>query len=136
MNAVFKGVVAATVLAGSSLAVAAPAQARYHHGNGNAAIVAGIVGLGVGAAIASDNGYGRSGGYYGYDNGPDYYAPAYYDGGYSYGYAQPYYGGYSYGYDRRDYGRGHRDWDRRGHDNDRGHRGRDRDDRGDRGYRR
>lgn len=137
MSAVFKGIVAATVLAGSSLAVTAPADARYHHGNGNTALVAGIVGLGVGAAIASDHGYGRSGGYYGYDSGPEYYAPAYYGGGYSYGYSPVYYGGYGYydygrRYDHRDYGRS-RDWNGRGRDHDRGYRDHDR---GDRGYRR
>ena len=146
MSAVFKGIVAATVLAGSTLAMTAPAEARYrHHGNGNAALVAGIVGLGVGAAIASDRGYDR-GGYYGYDSGPDYYAPAYYGGSYSYGYTPVYYGGYGYGYnygrhyDRGYYGRGHRDWGHRG-GYDRGYRGNDRGgyrdhNRGDRGYRR
>ena len=138
MSTVLKGFIAATVLAGTGLAGAAPAQARYHHDNGSTAIVAGILGLGIGAAIASDHGnYGRSGSYYGYDSGPAYYAPApvtYYGGDYyggGYGYDRAYYG--SYGYDRRDYGRGHRDWDRRGHDEHRGHH---RDERGDRDYRR
>ena len=49
---------------------------NYHRGGGNAAgaaIIGGIIGLGVGAAIASQ-------GYYG--GGPGYYAPGYYDNGY------------------------------------------------------
>ena len=153
MSKLWKGIVAATVLAASGLAATAPAEARYHRGNGDAALVAGIVGLGVGAAIASDRGYG-GGNYYAYDSGPAYYQPAYY-GGYDYGYSQPLYYA-NYGYDRRYYGR-HRGWDRRGYgyhrgyrdygrgyrdhgrgyrDNGRGYRDRDRGYRGDRGYRR
>lgn len=71
---------AALALGGVTLGAAAPAEARYyhggyyhHHGGTGAAVAAGIIGLGVGAAIASDHGYyGR--GYY----GPAYYGPAYY----------------------------------------------------------
>lgn len=111
MSRLFKGIVAATVLAASGIAAAAPAEARHRHGNGDAALVAGIVGLGVGAAIASDNGYNRSN-YYAYDTGPAYYQPAAY--GYGYGYNQPIYYA-NYGYDRRYYGRGHRRWDNRGY---------------------
>lgn len=130
MRAVLKGALAATLLAGSTLAGTAPAQARDHTG---VAIAAGIIGLGIGAAIASDHHDRYDDRYYssyGYDSGPSYYsaAPAYYGSSYSY-YQQPVYGGYGYdrGYhrhhrdwnDRRDYDRGHRDhdgWDRDGRD--------------------
>jgi len=88
---------AALALGGVTLGAAAPAEARYHggwhggyhghyrHGGSSAALAAGIIGLGVGAAIASDRGYyGR--GYY--DYAPAYYAPPppppgyYYEGPY------------------------------------------------------
>lgn len=89
-----KGILALT--AGATIAgLAAPAEAqrwrRHHRGDGDeaaAAIVGGIIGLGLGAAIASSN-RGR------------YYDP-YYDRGY---YDRGYYGG---GYYDRDYYRGHR----------------------------
>jgi hypothetical protein len=78
----------AAVVAG--LATAPVAHAEYwhrgwdhHHGGGNAAgaaILGGLLGLGVGAAIASN------GAYYGY---PGYYAPGYYAPPYSY-YGAPY----------------------------------------------
>jgi hypothetical protein len=81
----------------STIAVtASPADAQYrryrHHRGDDAAVAigAGIIGLGIGAAIASGNNgyYGR--GYYG--NG--YYGRGYgYDRGYGYG--------YGYGYGRR-----------------------------------
>jgi hypothetical protein len=75
---------------------AAPAQAQrwhrgyhhYHHGNtAGAAVLGGIVGLGVGAAIASSN-RDRY-----YDRG--YYNGGYYNNGY---YAQPGYYGYRRAY--------------------------------------
>ena len=131
MRAVMKGAIAASLLAGSCIAATAPAEA---HDRTGAAIIAGIIGLGIGAAIASDHhdryddrSYGYSS--YGYDASPSYYAPApaYYGSTYSYGYyQQPVYGGY--GYDRGDYS-GHRGWhDRRGYDRDhRDHDGWDRD---------
>jgi hypothetical protein len=53
----------------------------HHHDNGGAAVVAGIAGLAIGAALASNHPYY---GGYGY-------------GGYGYGYAPGYYGGYGYG---------------------------------------
>jgi hypothetical protein len=117
MRSVFKTIIAASALAATSLAVVQPAQARDHTG---AAVAAGIIGLGVGAALASDRGYGR-GGYYYSDYPSGYYAPSYsygYAPSYGYGYAPSY--GYSYGYD---YGRGYgygrdRDW-RRDHWRDR-----------------
>lgn len=69
---------AAVLVAGLAIAPAARADhwhrgyyGNYHHHNGNAAgaaIIGGLVGLGLGAAIAS------GGGYYGY---PGYYAPPY-----------------------------------------------------------
>jgi hypothetical protein len=46
---------------------------HYHHGNGGAAVAAGIAGLAIGAAIASPHYYG-GGPYY----GPAYYGPGYY----------------------------------------------------------
>lgn len=123
MRSVFKGLIAAAVIAGGTVAATAPAEARYHgyHRGGDrtgTALLAGAIGLGVGAAIASNH-YDR-----GYDNYDRGYAPAYYGGysGYS-GYAPVYYsappvvyygGGYGY---YGDYGRGYR-----GH-YDRGYRG-------------
>lgn len=134
MRAVIKGALAAALLAGGSLAGTAPAEARDHTGT---AIAAGIIGLGIGAAIASsdhqDRYYGN--GSYGYDNyGYDNYgysAPGYYVAP-SYGYGVTYERGY-YGrgydgrrdhrgwrdHDRRDYGRDHRDYDRGDRDHDR-----------------
>jgi len=123
MRAVIKGALAAALLAGSSLAGTAPAEARDHTGT---AILAGIIGLGVGAAIASSDHHDRhydNDGYYGYDTPTNYYAaPAY-----SYGvtYDRGYYdgGNYGRGYDRHD----RRDW-HDWHDHDRGDRDHDRGD--------
>jgi hypothetical protein len=121
MNMVFKGAVTAALLAGSTVAATAPAQAD----RGSTAVVAGIAGLAIGAAIASNNNnYG--GGYYQEPVGYYGAAPAYYGGGYgyapSYGYA--YGGNYGYG---NNYGyRGNRGWSGRG----RGHNDHDRHDRG------
>jgi len=91
-----------------------------HHGNGNsteAAIVGGVVGLALGAAIAGNNNNR-------YDRG--YSNRGYYDRGYGYGYAPPpppprygygYGRGYGYGHGpRHGYGRDcwtTRDYDRR-----------------------
>jgi len=80
----------ALTFGGAIAATAAPAQARPHgyydnryyghrHGNSDAAIVAGVAGLAIGAALAS-NGRGYSnGGYYsrGYAYDP-YYGDRYY----------------------------------------------------------
>jgi hypothetical protein len=94
--------------AASTLAVtASPADAQYrryrHRGDDTAvAIGAGILGLGIGAAIASSNrGYYGSGGYYGYSTGYGY------DPYYSSGYGRSYYGN-GYGYDRGYYYAGRR----------------------------
>lgn len=80
-------------LAATTLAAAAPAEAQYrgvyrgggyrgyHHGGigaGGAAVLGGLVGLGVGAAIASNNNRYYDRGYY-YGPGPRGY---YYDDGY------------------------------------------------------
>ena len=81
----------AMVVAGLALAPAADAQhwrggwghRDYHHNNGNAAgaaIIGGLVGLGLGAAIASGGGYYGSPGYYAppysyYGPPPAYYRP-------------------------------------------------------------
>lgn len=111
MSAVFKGAIAAALIAGSSLAGTAPAQA---HDRTGAAIAAGIIGLGLGAAIASSDHHDRYDYGYAYDAGPTGYyeaAPAYY----GYGYSEPYYyGGYNSGY----YGRGYHDREWRGRDRD------------------
>ena len=97
------GLVASAALVGA--VAAAPAEARgyyrgggygYHHyyrgghgiGRGGAAVLGGIAGLAVGAAISSTH-YGYGGGY-GYRGGYDYAPPAYYGGG-GYGYGGGYY---------------------------------------------
>ncbi|WP_408586307.1 hypothetical protein [Novosphingobium sp.] len=108
MNLVRKGALALG-LAASALAAAAPAQAHdyyydRHRGSDDAAIAigAGIIGLAVGAAIASDHDDRR---YYYRDRG--YYYPRY-RGGY---YSAPVYRGYYY----RDDDRRWRDYDRYRH---------------------
>jgi hypothetical protein len=94
--------VAALTLAGGGLATAQPAAAAPWHGGGywhgggwrgGGAVAAGILGLAVGAAIASPH--------YGYGYGPGYYygGPAYGPGPYGTCYARqqvwdPYAGGY------------------------------------------
>ncbi len=119
MNRILTAAVAALTIAGSVAAVAGPAQAepyRYynrHKGNNNdagIAIAAGIVGLAIGAAVASSGSNKRNSSYY-YDNGYQQqgYAGAYGNSYYGDGYQQPYYGGgynnapYSYGQDRYAY---------------------------------
>ncbi len=113
MRSVIKGIVAASLLAGATVAAAAPAEAqRWHGGRGyyhggyggwhrggvstGTAVAAGLLGLGVGAAIASS------------DRGPGYYGGGYYapppppPPAYGYGYYAPpppppgYYGGYGW----------------------------------------
>lgn len=99
MNGIIKKAGLAVALAATAVTASAPADAQryggyrggYHHGGGNvagAAILGGLVGLGVGAAIAdSHRGYYGGPGYY----GRGYYgAPGYYGGS---GY-RGYYGGY------------------------------------------
>ena len=105
--------IAGLAIASTVALTAAPAEAqryRRHHNNDDAALAigAGIIGLGIGAAIASSNRRDR---YYGdryydsYDRG--YYGRGYYGRGYARGgyYGDPYYRGY----DRRYYrgGRGY-----------------------------
>ena len=121
MRKILTAAVAALTL-GGAVAATAPAQARpygysryYHRHNDNdagVAIAAGVVGLALGAALASNSGrsyydrgyygrgyYGR--GYYGGDYyGRGYYGQPYYGGGY---YSRPYYGS-GYGYSGRPYG--------------------------------
>lgn len=73
----------ATVMAASALVGAAPAEAqRYyrHYDRGGdvatGALIGGVVGLGIGAAIASDRGRYYDRGYRGYYDGPRYrYGP-------------------------------------------------------------
>lgn len=87
MSKMITKAVAALVLGSTTLAFATPADAQWrghyrhrHHDRTGLAIGAGIIGLGIGAAIASSNrGY--------YDRG--YYGRGYYGRGY-YGYDRPY----------------------------------------------
>jgi hypothetical protein len=71
---------AAALIAGLAIAPAAHAErwhggGYYHHGGNaaGAAIIGGLVGLGLGAAIASNGGYYGAPGYY----SPGYSAPPY-----------------------------------------------------------
>ena len=79
MNGIIRKAGLALALGATALTAAAPAEAQryygrgYHHHGGNAAgaaVIGGLLGLGVGAAIASSN---RP--YY-YDRGYGYYAAA------------------------------------------------------------
>src|SRR6476469_9324925 len=93
MTSVLKKAVIGLAAASTLAVTATPADAQYrryrHHDDDAAwAIGAGIVGLGIGAAIASGN--------HGYYN-RGYYNDPYYGG---YGYAP----GYSYGYGYNSYG--------------------------------
>jgi hypothetical protein len=81
---------AALTFGGAIAATAAPAQARPHgyydgyygrhrHGNSDAAIVAGVAGLALGAALASNNRGYYNGGYYSRSYAYDpYYGDRYY----------------------------------------------------------
>lgn len=116
MTTLFQKASIAIALGASVLAMASPAEAQRYGGgyrgrdNGGTAVVAGIAGLAIGAAIASNNDRGR---YYdrGYDDRVVYEQPYYYESGPVY---QPSYDGY---YQERGYYRG----DRRGHDHGRGY---------------
>jgi hypothetical protein len=84
MRKALTAALAAITLGGAVCATAAPAEAqRYygghyggyrHHDNTGAAVAAGVVGLALGAALASNHGYYNHG-YY--DRGYGYYGPAY-----------------------------------------------------------
>lgn len=90
MKAMLKKVGLAVALGSTALAVAAPAQAQrwgggyrhYGHGDGGTAVIAGIAGLAIGAAIASDH-----------DRYRDRY---YYDRGYPVDYDRVYYRSHGY----------------------------------------
>jgi hypothetical protein len=100
MTSVLKKAVIGLAAASTLAVTATPADAQryrrygHHHGDDAAvAIGAGILGLGIGAAIASSNN-----GYYnrGYYNDPYYGGYGYNGYGYDgYGYAPGYYGGYA-----------------------------------------
>lgn len=114
MRKILTAAVAALTIAGGVAAVSGPAQAepyRYYNrhkdknNDAGVAIAAGIVGLAIGAAIASSGSNKRNSSYY-YDNG--YQQQGYGDSYYGNGYQQPYYNGgynapYSYGRDRYAY---------------------------------
>ena len=97
MAYLIKRMVLGATLAATALTAAAPAEAqryrRYNRGGGDVAagaVLGGIVGLGIGAAIASNN-RGRY-----YDRGPrGFRGRGYYNRGYGYGYND------GYVYDRR-----------------------------------
>ncbi len=95
--------IAALTFGGAIAATAAPAQAhdydgyydagrRHHSNNTGAAVAAGVVGLALGAALASSSRSGRGSAYYGSNS---------YYGGNSYGAGNGYYGD---GYGRSRYG--------------------------------
>ena len=102
MNGILKKVGLGTAMAATALAAAAPADAQrwrgrgYNRGNDVAAgaLIGGVIGLGLGAAIASSNrgpyrgGYGYDG--YGYNGFNGYYR-----GGWG---PRPYYNNYRYNY--------------------------------------
>ena len=119
----FKTGLAAAALAAASLAFSAPAAAHGRRGGDDAAIAigAGVLGLAIGAAIASDDnnqgyydtGYNDQGYYPAYPPYRGYAYPAYpaYRGAYP---AYPVYqGGYDWRYDQARRWREHRRWDRR-----------------------
>lgn len=96
MRKMLTAAVAAITVAGGVAAVSGPAQAEpyryYRHKDRNnndagVAIAAGVVGLALGAALASSGNNRRSSSYY--DNG--YYQPYYGNSYYGSGYRQPYY---------------------------------------------
>lgn len=119
MFSIFGKTALGAAIAAAAALVATPAEARrYDRGSDDAAIAigAGVVGLAIGAAIASNNDrrYYRDRYYY-YDDGPRYRG---------YYYNRPNYRNY-YRYDRRDYRYRDRDrWDRHDRRNWRGDRGR------------
>ena len=121
MNGLLMKAGLATAMAATTLTVAAPADAqRYrgyrHHDRGGdvaaGALIGGVIGLGLGAAIASDRGPYYRGGYGGGYYGPNYYGPRYYAPPVVYRprYYRPraYYRGYPYRGPRAAYRRGYR----------------------------
>ena len=84
MKKILTGALAALTVGGVVLGGSSTASAREWHGGGGnagAAVAAGIAGLAIGAALASNNHGYYDRGYYGSSYGPAYYAPAY---GYGY----------------------------------------------------
>ncbi|WP_066480406.1 MULTISPECIES: hypothetical protein [unclassified Sphingomonas] len=82
MNALLTKLGLGTALAATTLAVAAPAEARRYYRDRDdaaaAAAIAGIAGIAIGAAIASDRDRYYDDDYYYYDRpGPRFYGPRY-----------------------------------------------------------
>ena len=98
MNAFFKKAGLAVALGATALTAAAPASAQYrgyyrHHDDAGTAVVAGIAGLAIGAAIASGNDRYRDRYYYDHGYPRDYDVRYYHDHGY---YPRDGYYAYSY----------------------------------------
>lgn len=117
MRKILTAAVAALTVAGGVAAVAAPAQAepyRYYNrhkdknNDAGVAIAAGVVGLAIGAALASSSSNKRGSSYYSNGYSQQGYAGGYGNSYYGGGYQQPYYNSgynapYGYGQDRYAY---------------------------------
>lgn len=109
MNGLMKKALLATALGATALGAAVPAEAQrygrggygggYRHDNGGTAVVAGIAGLAIGAALASNRNDRYRDGYYRDRGYQPYYDDRYYR---SHGY-YPNDGYYAYQYDDRRY---------------------------------
>jgi hypothetical protein len=126
MTSIFTKTALGAALAATALVSATPASAQsYRHDRGGdtagAAIAGGVIGLALGAIIASSSNHHRDRDRYDrryYNNG--YNGGGYYQQGYN-GYYNNGYNGYN-SYNNNGYNNGYRDHDgdRRGYDNDRG----------------
>ncbi|HEV2746994.1 MAG TPA: hypothetical protein VGW34_06810 [Allosphingosinicella sp.] len=82
MTGLLKKAIAGAALVSGAIVAAAPAEAhrwhRYRHHGGDSALAAGLIGLGIGAAIASSHHGYYGGGYYAHGYYPRYYGRGYY----------------------------------------------------------